>query len=185
MTAVQHVFAREAAASSRGSVRLSPVISRSLLLLIICAAVAAAALVGDATTRTAAVQAAGEDLTRLMRFMAAIKGMLALAALAALLWRLGVPVAVTRFLTYGATAAAMGAGPVLIWTMVHVGLGALLLHGGLLASVLLLWNDPAVADRLARMLPSRAARRRRATPLPRRARFDRAEVSQAGPGPLP
>ncbi len=38
----------------------------------------------------------------------------------------------------------MAAGPVLIWEMVHVRLGVLLLHSGLLAGGLLLWRDPAV-----------------------------------------
>lgn len=156
MTAVQHAFARGATASGRGSARLSPGPSRTLLLLIVGVAVTVAALAGDAAVEAAAVQAAGEDLTRLMRFMAAIKGVLALAALAALVWRLGVPIAAARFMAYGLASAAMGAGPPLIWMMAHVGLGALLLHGGLLASVLLLWHDPAVADRLARLLPARA-----------------------------
>jgi hypothetical protein len=46
----------------------------------------------------------------------------------------------------------MAAGPGVIWAMVHVGLGALLLHGGLFATILLLWRDKATAGRMAAIL---------------------------------
>ena len=51
----------------------------------------------------------------------------------------------------------MAAGPGLIWGMVHLRLGALLLHGGLIALVVLLWRDGATSQRLAELV---AARRR-------------------------
>jgi hypothetical protein len=51
----------------------------------------------------------------------------------------------------------MAAGPVLIWGMVQVGAGALLLHAGLLASLLLLWRDPVVGARLAALVAKRRA----------------------------
>ena len=51
----------------------------------------------------------------------------------------------------------MAAGPVLIWDMVHIRLGALLLHGGLLATALLLWRDPAVGARLVALVTRRRA----------------------------
>lgn len=171
MTAVQHAFDRSAPAWSRGRARVSSPLSRAILLLIVAAALAGGVMTADTAAKAAAAQAAGEDLTRLMRFMAAIKGGLALAALAGVVWRLGTPVSMTRFVAYGAACAAMGAGPGLIWTMTHVALGALLLHGGLLVAVLMLWRDPAVADRLAAMLPSRAGRvRRRSGAVPSRPR---------------
>ena len=185
MTAVQHAFARGATRPRRGSAALSPAASRTLLLLIVCAAVAAGALTVDATARAAAVRAAGGDLTRLMRFMAAIKGVLALAALAGIVWRLGAPVSAARLLAYAAASAAMAAGPLLIWTMAHVGLGALLLHGGLLAAGLLLWHDPAVADRLAGMLPSRGVRPDRAPAHRSAAGAGRAAAGRSRSGPRP
>jgi hypothetical protein len=46
---------------------------------------------------------------------------------------------------------------VLIWDMVHIRLGALLLHGGLLAGALLLLRDPAVGARLGDMVKRRRA----------------------------
>ncbi len=51
----------------------------------------------------------------------------------------------------------MAAGPVLIWEMAHVRLGALLLHGGFLAGALLLWRDPTVGARLGDMVARRRA----------------------------
>jgi hypothetical protein len=56
----------------------------------------------------------------------------------------------------------MAAGPVLIWDMAHVGIGAALLHGGLLAMVLLLWRDAAVGARLSAIIATRRAALRQA-----------------------
>jgi hypothetical protein len=39
--------------------------------------------------------------------------------------------------------------------MSHVSLGALLLHGGLVAALLLLWRDPAVGMRLSVLVANR------------------------------
>ncbi len=49
----------------------------------------------------------------------------------------------------------MAAGPVLVWDMAHIRLGALLLHAGLVASLLLLWRDPAVGARLEAIITKR------------------------------
>jgi hypothetical protein len=108
---------------------------------------------GPATA--AAVAQDGPALARLMRFMAVVKMGMALCATAALLWRLGAAVTLPRFGAYAITAGAMAAGPGLIWGMVHVALGALLLHGGLIAILVLLWRDPAVGRRLAEMVAAR------------------------------
>lgn len=121
------------------------------------AALAAAVLTGavwglwdtSAADTAQAVSRAGADLTRLLRFMAVVKAAMATGALAALWWRLGVVASPVRLSVYLATAAAMGAGPGLIWAMAHVAWGALLLHGGLFAALVLLWRDPAVGMRLA------------------------------------
>jgi hypothetical protein len=128
---------------------------------------AAGLIAGFLATGTQATNLAilhdGGGLTRLMRFMAAIKLVIAIAGAAAVLWRLGVAISLPLFGVYAVSCAAMAAGPGLIWDMVHVGLGALLLHGGLFATIVLVWRDPAVAARLADMV----AARRRHTGLPR------------------
>jgi hypothetical protein len=78
-----------------------------------------------------------------------------MAASAAVLWRLGAAISLPGFVAYAVTCALMAAGPGLIWGMAHIGLGALLLHGGLFATILLIWFDPAVSARLAGILATR------------------------------
>ena len=136
---------------------LTPAILRAGMLTLMAAAVIAGFLATGTEATNLAIGRDGADLTRLMRFLAAIKGMIALAASAAVLWRLGAAIALPWFAAYAVTCASMVAGPVLIWSMSHVVLGALLLHGGLFATIMLLWNDPVVGTRLAEMV---AARRR-------------------------
>jgi hypothetical protein len=97
-------------------------------------------------------------LARLLRAMAAIKMLLAACAGAAVWWRLGVPARAGWLAGYAAAASALAAGPVLIWSLTHIGLGALLLHGGLLANILLLWRDPVTGARLEQAITARRAR---------------------------
>jgi hypothetical protein len=124
---------------------------------VVLAGIALGLLATGEVTRAHAVAAAGPELTRLLRAMAVIKSLMAAAAVAAMLWRLGAPVGLPWLAGYAAAAAAMAAGPGLIWDMAHVRLGALALHGGLVAAVLLLWRDPGMAARLREAV---AARRR-------------------------
>jgi hypothetical protein len=87
--------------------------------------------------------------------------MMAAGATAAVFWRLGAAAAWPWLAAYLAGCAAMAAGPSVIWGMAHVGIGALLLHGGLLATILLLWQDPEVSTRLSAIVASRRAALRR------------------------
>jgi hypothetical protein len=153
------IMASEAAKSNPAM--LPSRVARPVFLLAILAATAAGFLMIDSHMTARAVANAGADLTRLLRAMAVIKTMLAAGAVAAVLWRLGGPVSLTWFAAYALCAGAMAMGPGLIWTMAHVGTGAILLHGGLLATLLLLWRDPAVARRLAELV---RARRRALSP---------------------
>ena len=139
--------------------RLTPRLSRVGMALIVIAAIGLSFALTDALATSRAVANAGTDLTRLLRFMAVIKGAMALGAVGALFWRLGSDVSLGRFVAYGACCAGMVAGPGLIWGMVHVGLGALLLHGGLIVLLVLLWRDPVVPVRLEAALASRRAQR--------------------------
>ncbi len=132
-------------------------VSRIALALIVIGAVGSSFALVDVPASSRAVANAGNELTRLLRFMAVIKGGMALAAVGAVLWRLGSDVSLGRFVTYGTCCAAMAAGPGLIWGMAHVGLGALLLHGGLFALLVLLWCDPAIPVRLETALAARRA----------------------------
>ncbi len=133
----------------------TPGLRRVGLLAVIAAGLAAGFLATGGHATTTAIGHDGAALTRLMRFMAAIKGGIAIAASAAVLWRLGVAISLPWFAAYAAACAAMAAGPGLIWSMAHAGLGALLLHGGLFATILLVWRDPAVSGRLAAIVDAR------------------------------
>ncbi len=133
------------------------VAGRAVLVGAILAGSALAVMATPAEEAARAIQAAGPDLTRLLRAMAAMKLMFAAGLLAAAYWRLAMPASVWRLTSCAVAAAAMAAGPVLIWEMAHVRAGALLLHAGLLASVLLLWRDPAVGARLGVIVARRRA----------------------------
>ncbi len=132
-----------------------------VMVAVLVAAVAGGFLVTGEAATARAVAEAGDDLTRLLRAMAALKSLLALGASAALLWRLGAPVSRTRFAIYALAGAAMAAGPGVIWGMAYVRTGAALLHLGLASVVVMLWRDPAVAERLASLARLASARRSR------------------------
>jgi hypothetical protein len=131
------------------------VTGRAVLAGAVVAGAALAAFATPAGEAAQAAHAAGPELTRLLRAMAGLKLIFAAAVLAAVAWRLAVPASAWRVACYGVAAAAMAGGPVLIWDMVHIRLGALLLHAGLLAGALLLWRDPAVGARLGAMVERR------------------------------
>jgi hypothetical protein len=126
----------------------SPPAARGTRRVVLLATVLVAATAGyavGALASPAAIDQAGPELVQLMRFMAALKALLALAAAAAVFGRLGGPVGGVRFAAYTVATAAMVAGPGLIWGMTHVVAGSIMLHAGLLGTVLLLWRDAGAA----------------------------------------
>jgi hypothetical protein len=143
-------------ASNRGVIVSAPIL-RAGMLTLVAGAVIAGFLITGTKAADLAVARDGADLTRVLRFMAAIKMVIAIAGLAAVLWRLGSAISLPWFAAYAVTCASMAIGPGLIWSMSHVALGALLLHGGLFGTIILLWRDPSVGARLAVIV---AARRR-------------------------
>ena len=137
---------------------ISPGVSRPVLLLTVAIAGAAGLLATSPEASAMAVSNAGAELSHLLRAMAGLKMLMAGGAVAGMLWRFGTGVTPGRLLAYLLACAAMATGPGLIWDMAHVGVGALLLHGGLLASLLLLWRDPAASSRLAAAVAARRAK---------------------------
>jgi hypothetical protein len=133
----------------------TPAIVRGGLLAILAAGLIAGFFATGGQATSVAMLHDGAALTRLMRFMAVLKGVMAVAASAAVLWRLGTAISLPWFVLYAMSCGAMAAGPGLIWGMAHVGLGALLMHGGLFATILLVWRDPAVGARLGEMVAAR------------------------------
>ena len=110
-----------------------------------------AATVPGAATLALATQAGPHDpeLATLLRFMAVLKAAMALGAAALIAWRLGWPVRPATGLGYVAGVSSMAAGAGLIWQLGHVGTGALLVHGSLLALAGLAWLDRAGWDQAA------------------------------------
>ena len=145
---------------------LSPAVARAGLLLLIAASVAAGLLVQDAAASAQAISAAGADLTRLLQMMAVLKASIAVGLSAAVIWRLGAAVTPARLAAYSISCSAMATGPLFIWNMAHVIAGTLLLHGGLLATIVLMWRDPAVGDRLATIVAARRQRSRQSIAPP-------------------
>ncbi len=151
------VFASPRTGATLKAARLfdSPGAVRALLLIVIAAAVVAGFLVtGDEEMARATRDA---DLTRLLRAMTAIKGLMVAGAAASVFWRLGSAITPPWLAAYMVACGAMAVGPGLIWNMAHLGAGALLLHGGLVATVLLVWRDPAVSARLEALIAARRA----------------------------
>ena len=112
---------------------------RSYWRLLLAAAVLGAAALSLTT------QAGPHDpeLATLLRFMAVVKAAMALGAAALIGWRLGWPVRPAMGLGYVAGVSSMAAGAGLIWQLGHVGTGALLVHGSLVALVGIAWLDRA------------------------------------------
>lgn len=115
------------------------------------AAIVLALLAGAVSGLAIGIQAAPVpelELMRLLRAMAILKVAFVAAAAGAILWRLQAPVRPVWLAAYGATCAAMAAGPGLIWFSSHIIVASIVLHAGLAASVLILWRDGVTADLL-------------------------------------
>ncbi len=140
-----------------GTSTLSPAMARALLVLVTAASLAVGLLATGTEASASAIALAGTDLTHLLRAMAVLKVAVAVVMAAAALWRLGSPVTLAWWAAYALACGGMAAGPGLIWQMAYVRTGALLLHAGLLAALILLWCDPAMGARLGAMVAARRA----------------------------
>lgn len=114
---------------------------RAIVLGVAALSLALGFLATPAAEQAAAVQAAGPELTRLLRMMAGLKLAFVAAGLGFAWWRLGHAVRPAMAGAYLASVAAVAVSPGLIWDMAHVAAGAALLHGGLVALLALGWLD--------------------------------------------
>ncbi len=137
---------------------MTPFFARTLLMAVIVAAFAGGMVATDSAHTARLIAGEGRDWANLLRAMAAIKMLIAGAASAVVLWRLGAPISGTRWGGYAAAAAAAWAGPGLIWGLEQILLGAVLLHAGLIAMAVLVWRDPATRARLWEIVARRSAR---------------------------
>jgi hypothetical protein len=125
------------------------------LIAVIGVAFAGGLIATPSTVTAHLITSDGAAWANLLRAMAALKMLFAAAASAAVLWRLGAPISAIHLTGYALAAAATWAGPGLIWGLAHIPLGALLLHGGLIATALLLWRDPTTRTRLSEVVALR------------------------------
>ena len=98
-----------------------------------------------------AIAAAGPELVRLLRAMAVLKLLVVAGAAVFADWRLRFPARPGLVAGYIGSLAVMATGPGLIWSMAHVVLGAVLLHGAFATMLVLFWRDPGSPA----MLPAR------------------------------
>lgn len=122
-------------------------IRRGALVALSVAAVAGAFAIGD----PAVVQRADPALANLLRGMAALKALLALAAFAVVWWRFGRATPVRAAAGYATGVAAMAAGAALIWQLSFIAQTAAVFHVAMLGLCLLALKD----DGVARALPGR------------------------------
>ena len=80
-------------------------------------------------------------LIMLLRFMAVLKALCAVGAVALAAWRLRRPTPGTLAFGYLAAVALMAASPLLIWDIADLVAGAMLFHAGLLLFAGLAWAD--------------------------------------------
>ena len=155
------IAATQGQASGLTSARVHPGSTRIAFVLLAAGALAMGFLATDADTNARALAEAGPELTMLLRAMAGLKAGLAAFVTAVIVWRLGSPASPQRLIAYGVAVVLMMASPGLIWTLAHVGLGAAMLHGGLLMAILLLWRDQVIGERLGRIIIARRTALRR------------------------
>jgi hypothetical protein len=80
-------------------------------------------------------------LARLLRGMAAIKGMIALAALVAVLWRFGWPTSKGAAVVYVCGTSVLAGSAMLIWQLTSILIAAALFHLGALSMLVVGWRE--------------------------------------------
>lgn len=110
---------------------------RVLLLAGCLVSVAAAASLGE----PAALLQADAELGRLLRGMALIKAVIALAAVGLLLWRLGQPLSRPMAIAYLVGAWLVAGATMLVWQLSFVPLAALTFHVGEFTLLIAAWRD--------------------------------------------
>jgi hypothetical protein len=117
-------------------------LSRLLAMRVVLAGGCAAAVAGGLFLGDPAVAlAADPDLARLLRGMAALKGLIVAPAVAVVWWRLGHPLSVRLAAVYVGGAWMMAFASALIWQLTSLGLAALVFHGAGLAMLVAAFGD--------------------------------------------
>lgn len=123
------------------SARAGSALRRAGLIAATTAAIVAATALSD----PAPLARADAELAALLRGMAALKALLAIAAFAAVFWRFGAPIGMSLGVVYAASTAAMAAGAALIWGLSHIGFTAIAFHAALIALAFAALRDGRIA----------------------------------------
>jgi hypothetical protein len=113
------------------------VLLRSGLVLGCAIAIGIAAWVGDPSGYLQTDPA----LARLLRGMALIKGLIAIAAVGAVFWRLGWPVSRRGAAAYLASSWVLTGSTMIIWQLSFIVPAALLFHAAALTMLLVSWRE--------------------------------------------
>lgn len=140
-TASEQVIGALPASGRRGLSVSSAGARRGARRLGLLSAVAVAAGGAWAAGDPAPILAVDPELATLLRGMAALKLLILLPTLAAVLWRVGQPVATPFVVGYGLGLSAMAGGATLVWQLSHLGMASIAFHAGLVASAWLAWQD--------------------------------------------
>ena len=124
-----------------------PTLWQAALPLVVVLAIVGIWALAD-PTRTLA---ADPELAHVLRFMAAVKGGMALVALTFVGLRLGAPVAPAQGLGYLLAAGGAAAAPTLIWQLTWIGPAALVFYASVGALAMLGWRDARRSAWLARL----------------------------------
>ena len=114
-----------------------PATLRTLLIAGCALAIGLAAWAGDPS----AYLHADPALARLLRCMALIKGVIALAAVGAVLWRLKWPISAGLYLAYMLGSCVIVGATMLVWQLTAIVLAAVLFHACALGMLLLGWRE--------------------------------------------
>ena len=136
-------------ASAAANISRVTILRASMLVGCVCA-VAGATAIGHPDTFTQA----DPDLGRLLRGMALIKAVIALAAVVAVTWRLGWPASNRATGAYVLGAWLVTGSSMLIWQLSFIPAAAIAFHVGAFAIVIAAWRDDKVGQRLARPNPA-------------------------------
>jgi hypothetical protein len=127
----QFAWRRESAAAADAALLRTAVLAACAL------SIGAAAWYGDPSGYLTADPA----LARLLRGMAAIKGMIALAAIGAVLWRFGWPTSKGAAIVYIGGTSVLAGSTMLIWQLTSLVLAAVLFHVAALSMLVVGWRE--------------------------------------------
>lgn len=139
--------------------QIAPIASRALVIISVLAALALGALLTLALAGPAPERLQQDaELAGLVRTMVLVKGLLLVAALSLIIWRLGRPVAGLQLAGYTASLGASAAALAWMWSLNSIPITALFFYSGLIGCFFTASRDPL-------LLASRPNARLRAQPV--------------------